>query len=625
MFSITSAKVLGVPDVSGWTQVHDFEPTEEEKRKLRGHLFALISTSRSVAVGVDTVSQGREILSRLHEEYFGETEKSAFNALKLATKKVVNEFSKGEVKVEIAAAAFVEGVLYSAACGGGEVGVFRKASYSTILRPSGIDAIAASGYPQEGDLFILASSTFIEKIGKGILNASFSTGNLDNLVESLAPIVHSKEEMGNAGLAIIKFEKESAFPKVDGGAKPQKELPSEVSKGGKVRKISNAFGFLSKPIIRKRTFIKRKEVDVEDMRKRKNAFSVGMLLLIILAMSIGFGIYQKQRKEKLSVFNEKVTKARHNLEEAGELFSLSPERARQLFFESKTIVEELEGLGFDNEELKSLREEITKGRQSVLNEYDPKEELFLDLSLIADDFEASGLSTSEETIFVLDAKGKRVAQIGIESKKTEVIAGPAQIKDALALSSYEEKAFILEEDGIYEVGNEKKLAAAAEWENVLFGVYAANIYVLDKDASQVWRYSAFEGGFSDAQKWFAPGIQIDLSKIVSLAIDSSIWILSSSGKVEKYTRGSPESLAAFSASPPLVKPKEVFTNEVLDGVYILDPENSRILVLNKDGEYLAQYINEKLGSAIKFSVSESEGLIVFLEGNKLYSLSIGHR
>lgn len=625
MFSITSAKVLGVPGASGWTQVHDFEPTEEEKRKLRGHLFALISTSKSVAVGMDTVSRGREILSRLHEEYFGEVEKSAFNALKLAVKKVVNEFSKDEVKVEIAAAAFVEGVLYSAACGGGEVGVFRKASYSTILRPSGTDAIAASGYPKEGDLFILASSNFIEKIGKGILNAGLSTGNLDSLVESLAPIVHSKEGMGNAGLAIIKFEKERTFPKVESTAKSEEKPSRQVSKRGiKPFKISNIFSFLSRPIIRKRTFIKRKEVDVEDMKKRKNAFSVGMLLLIILAASIGFGIYQKQRREGLSVFNEKMAKARHNLEEAKELFLLSPERARELFFESKTIVEELEEQGFDNKELQSLKEEITKGRQSVLNEYAPQEELFLDLSLIADNFEAVDLSTSEGTIFILDGSGRRIAQVGIESKKTEVIAGPAQIKNALTLSSYEEKVFILEEDGIYEVGDEKILAAGAEWENVLFGVYAANMYVLDKDASQIWRYSAFEGGFSDAQEWFAPGISIDLSKIVSMAIDSSIWILSSSGKVEKYTRGSPETLAVFSASPPLVKPKEVFTNETLNGVYVLDPENSRILVLSKEGEYLAQYINEKLSGATKFSVSESAGLIIFLEGNKLHSLPIQH-
>ena len=45
-FQVASAKVLGTPSETGWVQVHDFTPEDKEKLKLRGHLFALISTRK---------------------------------------------------------------------------------------------------------------------------------------------------------------------------------------------------------------------------------------------------------------------------------------------------------------------------------------------------------------------------------------------------------------------------------------------------------------------------------------------------------------------------------------------------------------------------------------------------
>ena len=79
-FAVVSAKLTGSPDTSGWAQVHDFTPTEPEKYHSRGRLFAVVATGRHEA-GVDAVSAGRELLSRLHEEYFGGGEGSAFAIL----------------------------------------------------------------------------------------------------------------------------------------------------------------------------------------------------------------------------------------------------------------------------------------------------------------------------------------------------------------------------------------------------------------------------------------------------------------------------------------------------------------------------------------------------------------
>ena len=88
-FTVSSSKLTGNPGPSGWVQVHEYLPKDEEKLKLRGHLFAVIATGEKGASdpeglrsggGIENVAAGRELLTRLHEEYFGNTEASAFKA-----------------------------------------------------------------------------------------------------------------------------------------------------------------------------------------------------------------------------------------------------------------------------------------------------------------------------------------------------------------------------------------------------------------------------------------------------------------------------------------------------------------------------------------------------------------
>ncbi|MCX6703868.1 MAG: hypothetical protein NTZ07_00270 [Candidatus Woesebacteria bacterium] len=70
MLAITSAKVTAAPSRSGWAQVHEFVPDDPEQLRTRGRLIVVISTKKA-GEGIDTIASGREIIGRLHEEYFG--------------------------------------------------------------------------------------------------------------------------------------------------------------------------------------------------------------------------------------------------------------------------------------------------------------------------------------------------------------------------------------------------------------------------------------------------------------------------------------------------------------------------------------------------------------------------
>ena len=59
-------------------------------------------------------------------------------------------------------------------------------------------------------------------------------------------------------------------------------------------------------------------------------------------------------------------------------------------------------------------------------------------------------------------------------------------------------------------------------------------------------------------------------------------------------------------------------------IYLLEPDAQRIVVIDKEGSYIAQYKSEQAEHAFSLAVSEKEKKIILLTGNKLYSIELEH-
>lgn len=617
-FRVNSSKLTASPGEGGWAQVHEFKPEDKEKLALRGHLFAVVATSRQEE-GVDSVVVGREVLARLHEEYFGNTKLKAFNALKGAVEKVINEFAESLGQVEIAAAVLLQDVVYSAAGGGSQAAVFREGMLAKILVSKKGEAVSASGYPQEDDIFLLGTASLFESLGEGIIKAALTSGGPQETVESLAPAVHSKKEGGNLGLVVIKFEKDKIL---------EEKPPARDLKIGPPPLFQKVMGRLSAIKIRlpkQRIYVRREEIEGDVIQRRKVTVSIGAILVILLIVSIGFGIRQKKIGETRSRYEGRLTEAQHEFEEAIRLFSLNPERARELFIHSRNLSEELLREGVSDRALDELKKNLEQNRGYILGENKLEPELFIDLSLLSEGLTGDDLVASAGQLFVLDKNGKRIVQVSIDTKKTEVVAGPEQIDEVDDITAYAERVFILNSSGVFEVGEEKKKVVDTDWEGeVLIYTYAGNLYILEKNSSEVWRYQGTGETFGSRQRWLAPGVEPDLGNIFSWIIDGSIWFLSETGGVFKYTRGNQDNLTVSGVVPDLSRPSAIYTNEELEFVYILEKENQRVVVIDKEGKYQAQYLDGVIGEAKNLAVSEEEGKIILLTETKLYSIEAKH-
>jgi hypothetical protein len=638
-FDITVSKLIGSPEGTSWAQVHEFTPDDEEKLNLRGRLVAVIATTSQKQEApdeeIDNVVAGRELLTRLHEEYFGSTEKTAFNALVDAVGKVINEFSEVWGDVEIAAASIVGDVIYTACGGGSQAAIYRNGMLAKVLVSQENGPVSASGHPQEGDIFLLGTKKVFTSLSESVIKAALGGSGASEAVESLAPSVHSMKEIGDFGLVLMEFSK---TPAIFTKPKEEPEIEREKSKNIPLKKSRISFPpllrkatskvapFLSKKMGRRKIYVRQRGEDEFNQQKKKTTVSIGAILTIILIVSIGFGIRQKVVKDEKAKYEDRLSQAQHEFDEAQSLYTLNPERARELFRNAKRLVYQIKDEGVEDSELDSLASLITDSEGQILGEYTLEPDLFLDLSILSDGFKADEVAASEGNLYILDRDGEKIAQIEIDTKKTEIVAGPDQVGKAEKLAAYSDRAFVLSDGNIYEVSNEREEVIEGDWQgNVLIYAYAGNFYVLETGSSKIWRYAGAEGSFGSKQTWLAPGVEPDLSNIFTWTIDGSIWMLSETGKVFKFTRGNQDSLGFNEIAPPLSHPSAIYTNEELKFVYLLEREAGRIVVIDKEGNYQAQYFSDKIREAKSLVVSEEVGKMIIVTDERLYSIDISHK
>ena len=612
-FNIVSAKISGIPNLLGWTQVHEFKPEEEEKLIKRGHLFAVFSTKKKEE-GVDSVTAGRELLSRLHEEYFGNLETPAYVAIKSAVSKVADEFLKTWGDVEIAVVVVLSDVVYSAAVGGSKVVIYRNGSIATILESNAFEVITASGYPKEGDNIILGSKLFFENIPTGTLKASLEGPNLAASIESLAPQVSANENSGNIGAVVIGFDKKIILEMV------KETIPIKQKVEVFKRNTSN---FFSKFFPERKIFVKEKMLDDQVGKGRKTTFYVGIVLLILLFVSIGFGIKQNLAKKYKSTYLADLTQAISSLDEAETLFSDDPKRARELFLDSKSKVENLIAKKIEDKELISLETRLKEKEAEIMGIINTAPSLYLDLSLLSSGFGGDKVIFSGGNIFVFDKNGKKVVKIAIDTKKTQVVVGPEQLDGALDIFAYQDSVYGVFSDGLFLLGTAKKKVVEKTWDGEVFTyAYTGNIYLLDKTANAIWRYAGSGGSFGAKQNWLATGTTPNFENVKQIVIDGTIWVLTSTSNISRFSQGNPVVFKILGVSPNLTNIQAIHTNEDNKYVYLLDKEGGRIVVLEKDGNYKAQYQSDQFKEGIGLIVSEKTSKAIILTKEKLIQIDL---
>jgi len=366
--------------------------------------------------------------------------------------------------------------------------------------------------------------------------------------------------------------------------------------------------------------------DQATSQSRKLTFSVGIILLVILAVSIGFGIRQKKVSDLKKQYQGLLSEATNGVDKAISLASVNPDESRQLFLDSEAKLTQIQALNVKDPQIEELQKKIEDSRAAVLGEYTLAPELYLDLGLLSSGFNGNAISSSGGNIYVLDKAGARAVSIAISTKKSKVVAGPSVIENPIDLASYEDNVYILFSDGIYLIGNNKTKVIDKSWSgDALIYSFAGNMYVLDKSANQIYRYAGQSGNtFGTQQSWLSASTKANFADALGWGLNGAVYVLYPNSKILKYSLGSPQSFSISGVSPEIGRIDAINADPDNQYIYLLDKSGKRVVVVDKNGKYKAQYIDDQISNVNSLVASEADKKIILLTGEKLLSIEMKH-
>ncbi len=509
----------------------------------------------------------------------------------------------------------------------------------------------ASGGLEVGDSTIFVTGPLIQYVTPNDLSKIFSEQPLSEAMRELDDLLQSDmdEQMTLLSFEVLEkteaiaapVEREDREMVVEEADEELEEAPrrhahARMEEDGDLRPRANK---VNKGIEALRKFAARQEswafMDrVRAWDKKKLLVAMGSIAaVLVLGIFLLYTFLGKQRV--MQEMADKLALAEENIIQAETQGAFDKAKANELLDQAETLAIEVLDSGYSGGEASQLLDEIEKERDSIDNVQD----------------------VSEEVRLVVDLSDKLsgVPLIGVEPYGDRIVAYTAQNAYQILLDQVENPDLLVETtdkvnageffddyDSIvmttaggnlveYTDGN-AQLADTADvtWHTgVDIATYSNKVYILDPASNQIWRYQRGTDGYGSAAAYFSS--DIDLSKAVSMAVDGSVWILSSDGSLVKYLSGA---LVEYGIKKAPLNSMEgatmVYTELGMNQIYVLNPEDNRIFIYDKSSKnddltYNAQYVFDDLkGDMVDFYVDKDRDVIVLITTQALYELSFGN-
>ncbi len=253
------------------------------------------------------------------------------------------------------------------------------------------------------------------------------------------------------------------------------------------------------------------------------------------------------------------------------------------------------------------------------------------------------LVSREDVLYLLDKSGDRVFRIALANQQGDGVglqirvlpqssdnqrnldgllwlpAGGAWTEDALLAIDDTRKLYWITLD---EEPKEIPLRGAAEWESFQAAAgYNGSLYILDPQASQVWRYAPTDTGFDSERQAALPSL--DLREAVDFMIDSNVYVLLRTGQVLKITGGKSQPFTLEGLDKPMINPTTLAGGGPNQDIYVYDAGNKRLVVFNQDnGAFLRQYPLPDLPIVQGIMVDQPRGRLLLATDTKLYAATL---
>lgn len=143
--------------------------------------------------------------------------------------------------------------------------------------------------------------------------------------------------------------------------------------------------------------------------------------------------------------------------------------------------------------------------------------------------------------------------------------------------------------------------------------FGGSLYFLDSRTGEILKSS---------ESWLDPLSSKKPINAHSLSIDGNIWILVAGNEISRYHKGRYQETLHSTISPALRSAISLKTGAQLSYLYMLDPAEKRLVVIDKSGMLIQQYRSEAFVQARDFVISPDAKTIYLFDGAKLYRIEL---
>lgn len=237
----------------------------------------------------------------------------------------------------------------------------------------------------------------------------------------------------------------------------------------------------------------------------------------------------------------------------------------------------------------------------------------------------TGLVVQGGKAYTIDRASNRIFVVTIGDSSIKTIAGPDET--TLETLGNGRTAPILRgaNGGFYTIQNDKLTALASTVSKtsstVALTTYGQRVYTVDPNQGTIWRWNASASALN-GESSYVKTANPDLLQATSIAIDSSIYVGTSNGKVIKLLSGQTENWSLAAIDPSLRSVQSIWTDADTPVLVIADATDRRLLIFKKDGKLLQQITSPSFQGPTSAWVDPASDTVFALDGGRILKFTL---
>ncbi len=586
MVTLNSKNIVGSPSLLTWSQAQSL--TDQDSS-----FYVVVKlTLTSNEEGVDLPTTGSSLLQVIEEQGM----KSISPQLLQQAMETIVAGVPEAINIDLLVARVNKEEVTLYAKGDVDAYLSRNETLAKLMQ-GGDEGRILEGKLQNLDVMVLATAQLVSTIGVAKFREIITLD--DDPSELITPLVHSEPDSSGIAATIVQVEVETV--KNDGSW--WKSIKTKM------------------PTIALRNEAPRK----------MNLWIGGVMFLLLISM-IGVGMVRRTKVISETAYLSLEMSVNTKLDETILSGNLNPEKSRTLLMQARSEVDAYLSGEVKDEYRAKATQLLVKIEEADLKAFKKSEislQTIVELSILDAQLQSDKMkSDGKGNIIFLDPSAQKIVSMNLVDRSKQVIESEED-EDYIDVGVSEAKLYGLRVQGVDELFWKRdlvteKIKADEFWKQPeQIELFAGNIYILDTEQSEIWKYSVLGESFAERKRWLAASITPDLTNVVDMKVVGDIWLLTSTGKLERYSRGAPvtfsmEGFPAQAEPKKLSKPSALWVTDSL--IYVLENGAERVVVFNDDGGYESQYVNSEFGRATDLVIVDDKGYVLIDNAVKEFGL-----